>query len=400
MTILYVTPIFEVPPAGGPQLRVYNSILALSRIVEVRLYHIEHVKSEVTADENRFLSTYCESYSRGHNFTIKRSDGFLNWFFSRSSNAIMNFSVDKHVLEIEKLISTHNINIVWFSFGNISYKIIRNFKKRNPKIKIICDTDSVWSRYILRGLKSQAMYKKPIIFFSGIKKVIEERKLTRLSNIITAVSEIDASYYEKISNKKNVRIFPNVIDIEMYKCERNYEHHRKTILLTGSYSNNPSMIHAADWLTKKVLPLVKQRIPGVKVVIVGKGSEYLKFDNDDVITVGFVDSMIPFFKDADVCAVPLFFESGTRFKIMEAGATGLPIVSTTLGAEGLDLVNEEHVMIADTPEAFANSVIKTLTDNELAKRLSENCHRFVCDFSSLFVLEGRGRIILKELDNG
>lgn len=171
MTILYVTPIFEVPPAGGPQLRVYNSILALSRIVDVRLYHIEHVKSEVSVDENRFLSTYCASHSRGHNFTIKRSDGFLNWFFSRSSNAIVNFAVDKHVLEIEKLISIHNINIVWFSFGNISYKIIRNFKKRNPKIKIICDTDSVWSRYILRGLKSQAMYKKPIIFFSGIKKV-------------------------------------------------------------------------------------------------------------------------------------------------------------------------------------------------------------------------------------
>lgn len=400
MKILYVTPIFEVPPAGGPQLRVYNSILALSRIIDLKVYHIEHTRSQMTSDEHRFVLRYCETYSRGYNFLRRRSAGFINWFFTRGQNAIFKSATNKHVKEIEKIVNTHNIKIVWFSFGNISYSIIRKFKKRNPEIKIVCDTDSVWSRYILRGLKSQVMYKKPIILISGIRKIIEERRLTRLSDIVTAVSEVDAKYYENISDKKNIQIFPNVIDIDKYEVERNYNRDSKTVLLTGSYSNNPSMIHAADWLAQKVIPLVKQKLPEVRLVIVGKGSENLKYDSEYVTTAGFVDTMIPFFKDADVCAVPLFFESGTRFKIMEAGATGLPIVSTTLGAEGLDLIDGEHILIADTPEQFAISLIKILTDHQLAKRIGENCHSYVNQHSSLTVLEISGKKILKELEHG
>jgi polysaccharide biosynthesis protein PslH len=79
--------------------------------------------------------------------------------------------------------------------------------------------------------------------------------------------------------------------------------------------------------------------------------------------------MLPFLTNADVC-IPPRFESGTRFKILEAGASGTPVVSTTLGAEGLPVESGRHLLIADTPEAFAEAIVRVIRDRTLAATLS------------------------------
>ena len=99
----------------------------------------------------------------------------------------------------------------------------------------------------------------------------------------------------------------------------------------------------------------------------------------------------------DVALVPLKFESGTRFKILEAGACGIPIVSTTLGAEGIPLTNGKNILIADNSKSFAKSVIRLLSDRDFAKQISHDCRNFILKNYTIDVLSAEAESILMSL---
>jgi glycosyltransferase involved in cell wall biosynthesis len=111
-----------------------------------------------------------------------------------------------------------------------------------------------------------------------------------------------------------------------------------------------------------------------------------------------VDSVLPYLCHADVALVPLHFESGTRFKILEAGACGVPQVSTTLGAEGIPVVDGRDILIADRPEAFAGAILRLLEDKPLAARLAESCERLVREQFSVPRLGRDAKSILAYLE--
>jgi glycosyltransferase involved in cell wall biosynthesis len=93
----------------------------------------------------------------------------------------------------------------------------------------------------------------------------------------------------------------------------------------------------------------------------------------------------------------LRFESGTRYKIIEAGACGVPVVSTTLGAEGLAVVNGRDALIADEPSSFADSIIRLLEDPDLASSLTRNLKSLVWEKHSVAALAEEGRLVLEYL---
>lgn len=106
---------------------------------------------------------------------------------------------------------------------------------------------------------------------------------------------------------------------------------------------------------------------------------------------------MPYLKHADVAIVPLWFESGTRYKIIEAAACKVPIVSTTLGAEGLPVKNGEHLFIADTPEAFAIAISRVLGDKEGVSKMTEASRKLIETQCALPSLIDEGEQILSFL---
>ena len=94
---------------------------------------------------------------------------------------------------------------------------------------------------------------------------------------------------------------------------------------------------------------------------------------------GYVADTVPFWTHASALAVPLLSGGGVRVKILEAMAIGVPVISTTIGCEGLDVRNDEHLLIADTPEAFARACAKVLQDKELALRLTRSARQLIFD---------------------
>ncbi len=135
----------------------------------------------------------------------------------------------------------------------------------------------------------------------------------------------------------------------------------------------PPNADGARWFAEAILPTVRAREPGAQFLAVGRQppEELLKPDRAGQIEApGYVDDPEPYWARSQVFVVPLRAGGGMRVKILDAWAQGLPIVSTTIGAEGLTYRAGEDILIADTPEAFAEAVLSVLEKADLARRLA------------------------------
>lgn len=402
MKVLFTSPVLEHPAAGGPQLRIENSIKALSRVCEIDI--ISRSAPGVTGGEQaaEYFSQFCTEYH-----LAPSARGLSENRYVRKAQSVIadasGIGLRRDLAFFSSHIIRRKIDLVWFGYGNISYPLIAAIKAAFPKLKVVCDTDSVWSRFILRELPYAKGLRRWQISRAGARKEREEVEWVRLCDLTTAVSEVDAQYYRSIApSDDKVAIFSNVIDVASYadKPAPPTGFRRPSIFLAGTFGHYHSpMDTAARWMLDEVLPLVRQRLPDVHFYLVGNRSDQMfgHIRDPNVTVTGKLPSVLPYLCNADVSVVPLKFESGTRFKILEAGACGIPLVSTTLGAEGIDVQDGEQILLADEPQQFADAICRLVDDRVLATRLAENCKRLVLDRYSVEHLEREALAILEKL---
>ena len=396
MKVLFTTPLLEHPPAGGPYLRIENSIKALNKVCELHI--ISRVgKKQMGGDKaEKFYSDLSDSFlyapsvklASGIRKIIRLVEKLFKIKCYNDANFIINYALK------------NNINIIWFGYGNISYDLMTAVKQKAPELKLICDTDSVWSRFVLRGLpyaKTEA--KKKQIAEDGAKKEKEEKHWVEFCDITTAVSEVDADYYKSLTNdKQKVKLFSNVIDLDTYKKKINPPAEFKTpcIYFAGYFGPGSPTDIAARWIIDEVFPDLRKEIPELHFYIIGKDSASTLSDIEDsnITITGLLDTVLPYLCNANVALVPLKFESGTRFKILEAAACNIPIVSTVLGAEGIDIKDGENILIADEPEDFKNAILKLLKNPKYATEVAANCRNLIQNNYSINKLEKEADEIL------
>jgi len=405
MRVLFTSPILEHPAEGGPQLKVENSIKALAKVSELDIISRDQSIANETCDAALFFKEYCTEF---HVAPIIKNKN-LNSRYVRKFKTLLDRVFKRGVVKDSTFIIDHidrrNIDVLWFGYGNISFPLIKKIKIRRPHLKVVCDTDSVWSRFVLRELPYAKGLRKIKISKSGKKKELEEKEWVSLCEVTTAVSEVDAEYYRSLAtDKSRVHVFSNVIDIDSYKSPPPPPEGFKSpsIYLAGSFGHyNSPMDTAARWILNEILPLVKKAAPEVHFYIIGRNSEigFGRLKDPTVTVTGRVDTVLPYLCNTDVALVPLKFESGTRFKILEAGACKIPLVSTVLGAEGIPVQDGKHILIADEPEEFANAIIRLLNDRTLASELAENCYQLVQERYSVEALANEAKKILEYLKN-
>jgi glycosyltransferase involved in cell wall biosynthesis len=143
----------------------------------------------------------------------------------------------------------------------------------------------------------------------------------------------------------------------------------------------PPNVDSMQWFCADILPRVRAEIPGVRLNIVGArptpAVRALGEADLDVVVTGSVPDVRPYGENCGVFVVPLRSGSGMRVKILTAMAMGLPVVSTTVGAEGIDVTNGENILLADTLEAFAAAVVRLLRDPAGAERMGEAGRRLM-----------------------
>ena len=234
----------------------------------------------------------------------------------------------------------------------------------NLSVPVVLNKDDVAHLIVRRFLTLEANTLRRLYGTLEARKVERwERKTIRRARAVLACSEVDRTLLLRLWPTASVSVVPNAVDTDHYAPRSGAE--SATVLFQGGMDWHPNR-DAVEFFVAEVLPELQRLVRGVRFRVAGRSpSETFRLHLADVPGVEFtgtVRDMRDEIAKATVCVVPLRIGSGTRLKILEAGAMAKPIVSTSLGAEGLELVPGEEIVLADEPRAFARSVAALLGD--------------------------------------
>jgi glycosyltransferase involved in cell wall biosynthesis len=208
-----------------------------------------------------------------------------------------------------------------------------------------------------------------------------EREACARCNGVVAVSDEDAAMLRDEVGLTNVLgSVPTGVDTEHFAAFP-HEPEPRTLAFLGSMDWMPN-IDAMIWFTAEIWPLIKARMPDVRLRIVGRRPppQIEALARDPAIHVtGTVPDVRPELARSELMIVPLRVGGGTRIKIFEGMAAGLPVLSTRIGAEGLSITDGENIVLADAPESFADETVRLLTDSALRTRIAANGKRLVVE---------------------
>ena len=208
-----------------------------------------------------------------------------------------------------------------------------------------------------------------------------EKALCRDFKRVVCVSDQDAEALRKRCDLDNVSSVKTGVDVDYFEPQPEKALPAR-LVFTGSMDWLPN-IDGITWFVQEVLPIIRQTFPNAKLSIVGRSPTpvviKLARRHSGIIVTGEIPDVRPWMAQGEVFVVPIRVGGGTRLKIYEAMAMGLPIVSTTVGAEGLDYQKGKDIIIADGAKPFANAVVALLEERDMRFSLGDAARRFVVD---------------------
>jgi len=257
---------------------------------------------------------------------------------------------------------------------------------RNFNIPVLVNMHDVEHETILYFRRiSQSIIKKlyySIEYFNVVR--LEKKAISTVTRMI-AVSKRDMEcYIKKYSFEHEKWIYVNNgVDIDIANNEPIVKRDPNTVLFLGSLKHPPN-IHGLEWFVNNIWESVIKNEKKAELLVVGSGevSEDFKkmlMDKDGVHYLGYVENVYPLLRKCTCLVVPLLSGSGTRLKILEAFSFKTPVVSTTIGAEGLPVKNGIHLMIANEEMDIANKIVEIFNSSKLRTKLVENSYQLVCN---------------------
>jgi glycosyltransferase involved in cell wall biosynthesis len=216
--------------------------------------------------------------------------------------------------------------------------------------------------------------KKAYLYGQWQKMRRFEREMCRRFDSVIAVSVEDREQMKDEYGAEAVFDVPTGVDVEFFQPNNAVKPVPNSLVFTGSMDWLPND-DAIRYFTREIMPLIKNRVPDVTLTVVGRNPAPalvdLSKEDPSLIITGRVDDVRPYMESAAAYIVPLRIGGGTRLKIFEAMAMEKAVVSTSVGAEGLPLTNDVELLLADEPAAFADAVVRVLTDSAYANDLGQ-----------------------------
>lgn len=275
-------------------------------------------------------------------------------------------------------------------------KIIRRDDKT---VKIIYDAHNVDT-----NLAKAAFNRKEITSVQLQNYQDAEKNLhTKVDAIFTCSEEDKASFVEMNQGKLLVGVIPNGVSIPEKKYDEGVKHDvPEYILFCGSLWSIPNA-EGLHWFSKEVWPLVLEQIPMLKLLVVGSGTLPEKYADiylmNSIEFTGSVADVKPSYNKATLAIVPLLTGSGTRLKVLEAMGLGVPVVSTSIGAEGIDYSDLIDILIADKEKEFAEQILFLLRQKEQRLAIGDNALKLVEGKYDWNVIGHKMNHFLKEILN-
>lgn len=404
MHILFLTQILPYPPDSGPKVKTWHVIKYLSQAG-----HKITLASFIRPEEEPHVGTVREVCSQVHTMPIKRSRLADIGYLLRSQFSGRPFLVERDDLHemrslVNRLVETEGVDVIHADQLTMTQFALPFAHRSDGKPALVFDAhNAVWTIVKRMNETLPFYYKIPLFFEAKRIKEYEAMIVAEFTSTL-AVAEPDrkalieavSEYHPKLAVEDlPISVIPIAVDTQKIQpVPRQTDYLNILTMGTLYYPPNADGIR---WFIQDVFPLVQHSLPNVKLTVVGKNppKDFLRFSEESdgqIIVTGYVPELDPYFAISTIMVIPVRAGGGMRVRILEAFARAMPVVTTTVGLEGIEAEPGLDVMVADTPQEFSKSVIDLLNNKGLQQQLATNGRRLA---------EGKydWQVVLSHLEN-
>lgn len=399
MKLLVVSEWFPYPPIAGAKIRAYNLIRQLAHLAEVDLVaQVNMLSAEQVAAGQKHLLEFCRSVDSVPAIPYRYSLGnALRMLVDPVPAAVRH----KRNVALEHLLRqrlSSRYDAVVATISGYPSATLHSLVRLGAR-PLIADSLELG---VLRPNPSAPPARRLRNEFTWWRARRFTRRLLKDVDVITVTSEAECSLFaDLVRAPDQCLVVPNALDLQDYAGQygpRDYY----ALLYAGSFgyiANYEAML----WFAREVFPHVQAR-DRLKIRVTGNtaGRDLgpLCEACPQIEFTGFVEDIKPYFAESGICIVPILSGGSTRLKIVEAMAWGTPVVSTRIGAEGLEATPGKDILLADTPREFAREIDRLISDRGLWNHLSMASQKLVEELYSVDRMHEQLAIILTEVTNG
>jgi len=374
---LMVTPYVPYPPSSGGQIRTFNLLKYLSQNNEITLVAL--YKNDEEKKYESYLKKYCKKI-----YLCQRPSSpwqFKNVFktiFSFSPFLVVrNYSSEAKTI-INKLLTEKKFDVIHAE----TFYVMPHIPQTNTPTVLVEQT--IEYKVYRHFVNSLPFYLRFLIYFDIdiIKLKYWERFYWKKANVVVVVSASDEKIIKKEESKIKTSIIPNCVGDEMIINKLGGKNLKlPTIFFQGNFFWLQN-VEAAKFIINKIYPQLIKELPNVKVVIAGQNAKKLgSLINKNINIVNIepdnIKKVKELFKKNTLFIAPIFGPGGTRLKILAAMGSGMPVVSSVTGIEGLEVINNKNVVIANDQPEFIIKIKQLLADKNLYEKIRNNAYKLV-----------------------
>lgn len=377
MKILMLTPYLPYPPSSGGQVRSYNLIKNLAKKHKITLFSL--IKNEAEKKFVGELEKYCEKV-RVFNRPAKP------WTFGnilKTGFSLYPFLVVRNMSLEEKAAVAEELNREKYDLIHAeTFYVMPHIPETKTPILLVDQTIEfqVYQHFVQ---KNKVFFLKPLLYLDVLKIKYWELKFWKKANKVVAVSEADKQKMLNLVSDLNVGVVPNGAGEDLLAVWKLRKKEKTSIILFQANFSWLQNVEAANNLVKKIFPNILKKVPSARCWVVGQGAreklKNLSSSNVEVKDLSNDDTsgVISAYQKATIFAAPLEGPGGTRLKILGAMAAGVPVVSTTVGIEGIDAKNNQEVLIADDWGQMADKVILLIEKEIISEKITKAARNLI-----------------------
>ncbi|HPS40631.1 MAG TPA: glycosyltransferase family 4 protein [Candidatus Woesebacteria bacterium] len=373
MKILMLTPYLPYPLLSGGQIRTYNLLKKLSHKHQITLFSL--IKNEEEKQYVKELEKYCykvKVFKRSEKpFTLKN---VWKTLFSSYPFLVIRNQAEGSLAAVKKEILTENYDLIHAE----TFYMMPHIPE--CQIPIILVEQTIEYLGYESYAKTALPLLRPLLNIDVNKIRLWEKHYWQKAKRLIVMSEEDRQFIAKELAKEKIDVVANGVDTKWFAEKKRHLAKNPTILSVGTFKWLPN-IEAVDFLVKKIWPRIKIKVPNANLLIVGNAptAKVLAYSKKDpqIIVAGRVEDIRDAFQSVHVLLAPVFSGKGTRYKILEAMASGTPVVASKIAVEGLNIKDGQHVLTSNDADTLADLTVKVLNDKKLWQKLSQNGKKFV-----------------------